>query len=97
MLYEVITAVVGHEQGVADKDIRTDPVTQAGRRMPRRVHALHVHFTDLEVLAVDEQVVELPAAAADVGCVDRITSYNVCYTKLLRDIRAGAYRLIPFI
>lgn len=59
------SAVVGHEQGVADEGCVADQVSHAGRGVTRGVDSAGLDVADPEGFAVVEQVVELAAVGGE--------------------------------
>ena len=94
MLYEVITFIVervadGTRDGVVDADGELAEVARALVRIQHFVESGNIpvaaRFVDVSVFEDETRVVKALA---------RITSYNVCYTKLLRvDRRIGVQPL----
>src|SRR3546814_999549 len=61
------SAVIGHEQRVADERRITDDIGHAGRGVARGMDGARLDVADLESIAIVEQVVELAAIGREAG------------------------------
>ena len=77
MLYEVITTGAGHDAGILAAHI---PTAMLFVRNPDGVS----HWSGGRMTGIRSWMVAMRSLGGPVMMVVRITSYNVCYTKLLR-------------
>ena len=82
-------AVIGHEQGIADKGRVRDLVSDIRRRMTRRVDHFGIQFADLETFAILEQMIEIAAVGLEISCVKDRSENSLHVLDVLADADIG--------
>ena len=83
MLYEVITGIMGGAYALHDGEKESIALAIREHYMPRRAGEPVPESALGAILGLADRI-DTIAGCFGIGQVPRITSYNVCYTKLLR-------------